>query len=61
MEQNDELGKKLEEFSSEVQKYLEENYNADLSKLKQLHEEFISAVTKQRKKKKKKLIRLRKN
>lgn len=51
LEQNDELGKKLEEFSSEVQKYLEENDNADLSKLKQLHEEFISAATKTKKEK----------
>ena len=29
MEQNDALGKKLEEFSSEMKKYLKENDNLD--------------------------------
>ena len=51
MEQKDALGKKLEEFSSEMQKYLKENEkdNNDLSKLKQLHEEFISDARKTKK------------
>ena len=47
MEQKDALGKKLEEFSSEMQKYLKENDNLD--ELKQLYEEFISEVTKTKK------------
>ena len=53
MEQNEALLKKLEEFSSEMQKYLKENEkdNPNLSKLKQLNEEFISEARKTKKEK----------
>ena len=53
MEQNEALLKKLEEFSSEMQKYLKENEkdNPNLSKLNQLNEEFISEARKTKKEK----------
>ena len=55
MEQNDAFGKKLEEFSSEMQNYLKDNENDkandNLSKLKQLYEEFISEARKTKKEK----------
>jgi len=53
MEQNEALLKKLEEFSSEMQKYLKENEkdNPNLSKLNQLNEEFISEARKTNKEK----------
>ena len=55
MEQNEALLKKLEEFSSEIHKYLKENENdknnSNLPKLNQLNEEFISEASKTKKEK----------